>query len=247
MYSMRTTKGWVYRIVVVLGMAFVAYSCDPKAINAVVDDILSETSSPSKTRIAQGLKEALTKGISRGTAVLSQVDGYYESPYKIFLPEEAQKVVDKLKLVPGFSNVEQEITKKINRAAEDAAKKAKPIFVDAIRSMTFEDVMEILKGDNAAATDYLERKTSSELYSEFNPVIVTSLNKYNALDYWEDAVNTYNKIPLVEKMNPDLDDYVTNRALDGLFKMIEKEETAIRTNVKNRTSELLREVFALQD
>ena len=113
--------------------------------------------------------------------------------------------------------------------------------------MTFEDVMGVLKGDNTAATDYLDRKTSSALYSEFNPVIVNSLNKYNALDYWEDAVNAYNQIPLVDKMNPDLDDYITNRALEGLFKMIEKEEMAIRTSVKSRTTELLREVFALQD
>ena len=247
MQCMRTTGGWIYRTMLVLGMSMVMFSCDPKAINAAVDDILSETSSPSKSRIAQGLKEALTNGVSRGTSVLSQVDGYYKSSYKILLPEEAQKLVDRLKVVPGFSNVEEEITKKINRAAEDAAKKAKPIFVEAIRGMTFEDVMGILKGDNTAATEYLRRKTSDALYSEFNPVIVTSLNKYNALDYWEDAVNTYNKIPLAERMNPDLDDYITNRALDGLFKMIEKEETAIRTNVKNRTSELLREVFALQD
>lgn len=244
---MRITEVLIYRLMIVLGVAVITVSCDPKAVNAAVEDILSDTSSPSKTRIAQGLKEALTKGVTRGSSVLSRVDGYYKSSYKILLPEEAQTVVDKLKMVPGFSNAEKEITKKINRAAEDAAKKAKPIFVDAIRSMTFEDVMGVLKGDNTAATDYLDRKTSSALYSEFNPVIVNSLNKYNALDYWEDAVNAYNQIPLVDKMNPDLDDYITNRALEGLFKMIEKEEMAIRTSVKSRTTELLREVFALQD
>ena len=113
---MRITEVLIYRLMIVLGVAVITVSCDPKAVNAAVEDILSDTSSPSKTRIAQGLKEALTKGVTRGSSVLSRVDGYYKSPYKILLPEEAQTVVDKLKMVPGFSNAEK-ITKKINRGS----------------------------------------------------------------------------------------------------------------------------------
>jgi hypothetical protein len=235
------------KLFILLFVGLVLMACDPKVIDAAVEEILGDATGVSNTEIAAGLKEALNKGVLSGTSLLSKTDGYYKSPYKILLPQEAQKVADKLRVIPGFSNVEKELEIKINRAAEDAAKKAKPIFAEAIRSMTFSDVMDILKGENNAATMYLERKTSQKLYSEFNPVIVNSLNKYGALDYWEDAVNAYNKIPLVDQMNPKLDDYITNRALDGLFKMIEKEEGAIRTNVGKRTTELLRKVFALQD
>ncbi|HQU58114.1 MAG TPA: DUF4197 domain-containing protein, partial [Saprospiraceae bacterium] len=163
------------------------------------------------------------------------------------LPPEARKVTDKLKNVPGFSSLEADILEKINRGAEDAAKKAKPIFVDAIRQMTFSDAMDILMGADNAATQYLNRTTNSKLYQEFNPVIIESLDKFNARKYWADAVNAYNKIPFVDKANPDLDDYVTNEALKGLFSMVEKKELQIRTDVSARTTDLLKKVFAKQD
>jgi hypothetical protein len=197
--------------------------------------------------ISSGLKQALEIGIGKGSEVLSQKDGYYKSAYKILLPPEARKVADKLRNVPGFSNLEEKILEKINRGAEDAAKKAKPIFVNAIRQMTFTDAMDILMGADNAATNYLHRNTHDALYQEFNPVIVSSLDKFDARKYWRDAVNTYNKIPFVEKANPDLDDYVTKEALKGLFSMVEKEEKNIRDNVAARTTELLRKVFARQD
>ena len=185
--------------------------------------------------------------LSKGADVLSATDGYFKSPYKILLPPEARKVADKLKNVPGFKNFEETILEKINRGAEDAAKKAKPIFVSAITQMTFADAMNILMGEKNAATVYLERTTSDKLYQEFNPVIVESLDKFDARDYWSKAVTTYNKIPFVEKANPDLDDYVTKEALNGLFGMVAKEELNIRTNLAARTSDLLRRVFAKQD
>ncbi len=197
--------------------------------------------------VGSGLKEALNVGISKGADVLSATDGYFKSPYKILLPPEARKVADKLKNVPGFKNFEETILEKINRGAEDAAKKAKPIFVSAITQMTFADAMNILMGEKNAATVYLERTTSDKLYQEFNPVIVESLDKFDARDYWSKAVTTYNKIPFVEKANPDLDDYVTKEALNGLFGMVAKEELNIRTNLAARTSDLLRRVFAKQD
>lgn len=211
--------------------------------------VLSETSEAGLTsgQIGQGLKEALTIGISNGAQRLSATDGYFKSAYKILLPAEAQKVTNKLRNVPLFGDVEAKILEKVNRAAEDAAKKAAPIFVSAIKGMSFQDATSILMGNQDAATKFLHNATFNKLYSEFQPVIVSSLNKFGALDYWSDAVNAYNKLPFVEKQNPKLDDYVANKALDGLFSMVEKKEVDIRKNVSSRTSDLLRKVFAKQD
>jgi hypothetical protein len=197
--------------------------------------------------VGSGLKEALNVGISKGADALSATDGYFKSPYKILLPPEARKITAKLQNVPGFKNVEETILEKINRGAEDAAKKAKPIFVSAIRQMTFKDAMNILMGEKDAATQYLQRTTSDQLYQEFNPVIIESLDKFDAREYWSKAVNAYNKLPLTEKANPDLGDYVTKEALNGLFGMVAKEELNIRTNLAARTTDLLRRVFAKQD
>ncbi len=202
---------------------------------------------PTLAEIGAGLKQALEFGISEGATALALKDGYFKSEYKIHLPEEARKVTDKLKFIPGFQDVEQIILEKLNRAAEDAAASAKPIFVNAIRSMTFDDALQILMGPRDAATQYLNRRTYDPLYGEFHPVIVTSLNKFNAIDYWADAVNAYNKIPLVDKVNPSLDQYVTDKALRGLFGMVAKKESQIRTDISSRTTDLLKKVFAKQD
>jgi hypothetical protein len=202
---------------------------------------------PTSEEIGQGLKQALEIGISEGAARLAQKDGYFKSEYKILLPAEARKVTDKLKFIPGFSDVENVILEKLNRAAEDAANAAKPIFVSAIKEMTFDDALQILMGPQNAATQYLDQKTHVPLYNEFHPVVVTSLNKFNAIQYWADAVNAYNKIPLVEKVNPSLDQYVTEAALDGLFGMVAKKELQIRTDINSRTTDLLRKVFSKQD
>lgn len=201
----------------------------------------------SQEEAGKGLKEALDIGLAEAVGFLSAEDGYYRSIYKVLLPEEARAVAGKLRAVPGFSNVEEEIVLKINRAAEDAAKKAGPIFVSAIKQMTFQDAMNILMGNKDAATRYLEKTTYDQLYSEFKPVIVESLDKFNARTYWRDAVTAYNKIPLASRANPELDDYVARQALLGLFGLIEVKEKDIRENVGARTSELLRKVFAKQD
>ncbi|HQU96057.1 MAG TPA: DUF4197 domain-containing protein [Saprospiraceae bacterium] len=204
-------------------------------------------SEPTNAEVSDGLKEALNIGISNGADRLSAKDGYFKSAYKILLPPEARKVTDRLQAVPGFSDVENVILEKINRGAEDAATKAKPIFIKAIKSMTISDVINILMGADDAATQYLKSATYSTLYSEFNPVIVNSLNKFNAIEYWAKATNAYNSIPLVKQVNPRLDDYVTNQALDGLFKMVANEEKEIRRNPVKRVTELLKKVFAKQD
>jgi len=225
-------------IVISLFFALLFPSCD--TLRQVLDE-------PTTAEINAALKQALEFGISEGANLLSERDGYYKSVYKILLPEEARRVTDRLKIIPGFSDLENVIVEKLNRAAEDAAKSAAPIFVSAIKEMTFDDALNILMGPQDAATQYLNAKTYTPLYQEFQPVIVTSLNKFNAIEYWADAVNAYNKIPFVEKVNPKLDEYVTEKALDGLFSMVAKKEIAIRTDIKERTTELLRKVFAKQD
>ena len=201
----------------------------------------------SEEEIGNGLKEALNVGIKEGVEVLSAEDGYYESVYKVLLPEEAQKVASKLRAVPGFSNFEQDLILKLNRAAEDAAKKATPIFVDAIKQMTFKDALNILMGEKDAATRYLEGSTYDPLYAEFKPVIIESLDKFNAREFWKKGATTYNKIPLTNDVTTELDDYVTTQALIGLFSMVEKKEKDIRGNKSSRTTDLLQKVFAKQD
>ncbi len=216
-------------------------------IGKILDKAKEKAGLQDNSEVGNGLKEALNVGISKGADLLSVTDGYYKSIYKILLPDEARQIVQALSAVPGFGDVEEKIIEKMNRAAEDAATKAKPIFQKAIREMSFKDAMNILMGADDAATKYLHQATYQDLYAAFQPVIVESLNKVNAITYWESAITAYNKIPLVKKANPRLDDYVTTKALEGLFSMVAKEEKAIRTDVNRRTSDLLKRVFAKQD
>lgn len=201
----------------------------------------------SQDEVGRGLKEALENGVGDAVNFLSAKDGYYKSAYKIMVPDEAQKVVSKLKSVPGFQNVEEDLTEKMNRAAEIAAAKAKPIFVGAIKQMTFKDAMDILMGDQDAATTYLQGATYKQLYTEFMPVIQAALDEVNAREYWRSAVTAYNKIPFVEKTNPELDDHVNRKALEGMFSLVAKKEEAIRSDVSLRNTDLLKKVFAKQD
>ena len=218
------------------------------ALNKAKDKVSDITDGGlSQDEVGKGLKEALNNGVGDAVDFLSKEDGYYKSPYKILLPEEAQKVVSKLKAVPGFENVEANLVEKMNRAAEDAATKAKPIFISAIKQMTFKDAMNILMGEKNSATTYLRGATYKQLYMEFLPVIQQSLDKVNAREYWRSAVTAYNKIPFVEKTNPELDDHVNSMALDGMFGLVAKKEEGIRSDVGLRNSDLLKKVFAKQD
>jgi len=226
-------------------MSLSLVSCDPQDLQKVLDTVGS--AGLTNTDIANGLKEALEFGVDDSVNFLSAKDGYFKSAYKILLPDEANTVIDKLKIIPGFSNLENELIKKINHAAEDAAGKAGPIFFDAIRGMSFNDAMGILMGQDDAATNYLHNKTYNGLYNEFKPVLVTSLNKFGALDYWKDAVNKYNSLPFVSDVNPDLADHINTKALVGLFDLVEKKEKGIRTDIGQRTTKLLKDVFAKQD
>src|SRR5690606_18604277 len=165
---------------------------------------------------------------------------------KILLPDELKKVDEGLRKV-GLGSLADEGLKMMNRAAENAVKEATPIFVSAVKDMTFTDAKNILMGNDKSATTYLEKTTTTQLYSKFNPVIKSSFNKVGADKVWENIINKYNKLPFVDKVNPDLTDYVTSQALNGVFTMISVEEKEIRNNISERTSPLLKKVFALQD
>jgi hypothetical protein len=197
--------------------------------------------------IASGLREALNNGITKQVTKLTATDGFYKNEaVKILLPEELRKVDAGLRSI-GLSALADEGLKALNRAAEDAVKEATPIFVSAVKNITFTDAKTILLGNNSAATTYLQNSTSTALYAKFNPVIRNSFSKVGADKIWTNIITRYNSIPLVRKVNPDLNDYVTNQAMNGVFKMIAAEEQNIRTNITARTSPLLLSVFAMQD
>ncbi len=192
---------------------------------------------------AKAIKEALINGTSKGTDILSQVDGFYQNPaIKIPFPAEAKKVESTLRKIGMGKQVDQTVLS-LNRAAEDASKSAKDIFVSAIQGMSINDAVNIVKGDTTAATIYLKGKTTQSLTKAFSPIIKASLDKVDATKYWRDIMNLYNKVPLVEKVNPDLNQYVTQKAMDALFLMISREEALIRKDPIARTTELLKKVF----
>ncbi|WP_047246060.1 DUF4197 domain-containing protein [Maribacter thermophilus] len=215
-------------------------------LQQVVNQLPSGTTLGNE-EIANGLKAALDKGITEQVSKLTKTDGFYKNELvKILLPDELAKVDKTLRDI-GLGNLADEGLKVLNRAAEDAVSEATPIFVNAVKEMSFNDAKSILLGDDKAATTYLMEKTQTELYNKFNPVIKSSFEKVGADQIWSNLISKYNSIPLTNDVNPDLTDYVTNEALDGVFTMIAIEEQEIRTKASSRTTDLLRKVFALQD
>lgn len=201
----------------------------------------------SNLDIANGLREALDNGIDKEVTKLTQKGGFYNNQLvKILLPQELQKVDKTLRDV-GLGKLADEGLKVLNRAAEDAVKEATPIFVSAVRQITFTDAKQILLGNDRAATQYLENKTKNQLYQKFSPVINSSFSRVGADKIWSNIIQKYNAIPFTNNVNPDLTDYVTGQALKGVYTMIAVEEKDIRTKLNSRTSDLLRRVFALQD
>ena len=193
--------------------------------------------------IISGLKEALTVGTNNSTASASKMDGYFKnSEIKIPFPPEAVKMEQKLRSI-GMNKQVDDFVMSLNRAAEEAAKEAAPIFVTAVKNMTITDGMKILKGEDDAATTYLKTNTSGQLYDKFKPVVQKAIQKVKVTQYWNPLVTAYNKIPLVEKMNPDIEDYTTHKGIDGLFILIATEELKIRKDPAARVSEILKKVF----
>lgn len=228
---------------------FALQACTSAQINQAISDFGKTVGDnrPTTSEVAEGLKEALLKGVSTGTDKLSQLDGYLgNAEIKIPFPPDVKKVEDKLRQLGLGSEVDRFVTT-LNRGAEDAATQAKPIFISAIQQLTIEDAWSILKGQQDAATEYLRRTTSVQLKEKFMSVIQQSLNKVNATKYYSDLVNNYNRIPRVEKVNPNLDEYATDLAIQGLFVMIAKEEKSIRQDPVARTTDILKRVFAYQN
>lgn len=227
-------------------LALLLTACTSAQINQTIGEVNKAIGSEqplTTSEVAAGLKEALINGISKGSDQVSQLDGYFKNPeIKIPFPPEVKKVENTLRDI-GLGGEVDKFIMTLNRGAEDAAKEAKPIFISAIKSMTIEDAWAILKGNDNAATEYLKKTTSGQLKEKFKPVIQNSLNKVNATKYYGELVTRYNKIPLVDKVNPNLDDYATDKAIEGLFLMIAKEEKNIRQDPVARTTELLKKVF----
>ncbi|WP_179336761.1 DUF4197 domain-containing protein [Winogradskyella ludwigii] len=217
-------------------------------LQQVVDSLPQGTSDIlGNADIASGLREALDLGIEKQVTKLTAEDGFFKNELvKIVLPEELQKVDSALRKI-GLSSLADEGLKVLNRAAEDAVSEATPIFVNAVKDITFDDAKDILLGQDNAATSYLTTKTETELYSKFKPVINSSISKVGADKIWSNLITKYNNLPLTNNVNTDLTDYVTTEALKGVYTMIAVEEKEIRSNVSSRSSDLLKKVFALQD
>ncbi len=208
-----------------------------------ITGIVSGNNSLSNDDIIKGLKEALSVGTNNSTASASKLDGYYKNPLiKIPFPKEAKDVKSTVESLGMKKQVDQFVMT-LNRAAEDAAKKAAPIFLDAITHMTINDGVNILKGSDDAATQYLKTNTNSALAAEFKPIIKQSLQKVEITKYWNPLMKTYNKMPFVKRVNPNLDDYVTQKAIEGLFTLIAQEESKIRKDPAARVNDILKKVF----
>ena len=197
----------------------------------------------SNDDIIAGLKEALSRGTNNSTASAQKVDGYLKNP-AIFIPfpPEAEKMKNEL-IKLGYKNKVDEFETSVNRAAEQAAASAAPIFLDAVKNMTVTDGLSILQGSDTAATHYLKQNTSAALTTKYHPIVKDALAKVNATAYWAELVNIYNKIPFVKKQNPDLEGFVTTKALNGLFHLVGEEETKIRKDPAAQVTDLLKKVF----
>ncbi|MFC5283474.1 DUF4197 domain-containing protein [Pedobacter alpinus] len=205
------------------------------------------TTSLSPTDIATALKQALQIGATKSADLLSTQNGFFgDQAVKILFPPEALKAEATLRKL-GLNKMCDDAILSFNRAAEDAAKTAKPIFVNAVKQMTIKDATNILMGTNDAATNYFKKTTTDSLTSVFNPIVQNSIDKVGATKYYADVANRYNKVPFATKINPDLKDYITQMAIDGLFKKIAAEELKIRENSAFRPTDLMKKVFAQAD
>lgn len=216
-------------------------------VTQITDAVSQSLLTPTNTEINSALKEALEQATGISSERLNLKDGYLANlDVKILFPPEAKQIENTLRSI-GLGSMVDQVVVSVNRAAEDAAIKAKPIFQSAIKQMTIQDVKNILLGENNAATQYFSKTTSDSLTTVFSPVIDQSLKKVDATKYWEDATTRYNMVPFVKKVDTDLTAYVTQKAIDGLFFEIAKEELKIREQVSARKSALLQKVFGYAD
>lgn len=206
----------------------------------------STTPSLTNDEVIKGLKEALSVGTNNSSGAAAKVDGYLKNP-KLFIPwpAEAQAMKDKL-IKMGMKKKVTDFETSLNRAAEEAAKKAAPVFLDAITNMSIGDGFAILKGADTAATHYLKEKTYAPLKSQFMPIVKEAINKVKVTSYWNPLVTAYNKVPGVKKQNPDLNEYVCTKAINGLMLLIQEEEMKIRKDPMARVTDLLKKVFSFK-
>ena len=227
-------------------IAFVAsfsLGASAQSVGGILSSLTGSKSGLSNDDIGSGLKEALQVGATNAAKQLGNVDGYFgNAAIKILMPPEAQKIEKKLREFGMGKQVDEAILS-MNRAAENAAKSAAPIFIDAIKGMSITDAVNILQGGDTAATCYLKGKTTPQLTAAFKPVIKQSLDTVDATSKWTTIVNLYNDIPFVKKMNPDLTAYVTDKALSGMFITVAVEEKKIRKDPLAQTTDLLKKVF----
>ena len=224
-------------------------SCAEKDLRQAIEIInaTAEEVPLNEAEVTAALKDALSKGISKAAIIASARNGYFGDPrLKIEFPPEIEKVEKALRQI-GLGNEVDRFVKQLNRGAEKAAERAKPIFIKAITSMTIRDAFDILNGKQNAATKYLIRTTGDDLYDEFLPVVSDTLEQTSATRYYDDIVKQYNRLPGVRKVNPNLDAYATEKAIDGLFLLVAEEEANIRANPRARTTQLLRRVFGSLD
>ncbi len=234
----------------IMGLALLALlGCSEKDLRQTLEIInaSSQEAPLTQAEVIAALKDSLSKGISRGALEASAQDGYFANPrLKIQFPPEVERVEKALRKI-GLGKDVDRFVRQLNRSAEQAATKAKPIFIKAITSMTIGDAFEILNGEADAATQYLMRTTGNELRKQFQPIVSDKLGETSATRYYGDIVNTYNQLPLVKKVDPDLEAYATDKAIAGLFLLIAREEANIRANPRARTTQLLRRVFGSLD
>jgi len=233
---------------ITLAVVLLLSSCTTTQIQETLGGVLGTQGAVTSAEAGSGLKEALSKGLVSAIGLLSKQDGFYgNSLVKIPWPEEAQFVMDAMNKL-GMQNQVEKVTLSLNRAAEKASGEALDVFVQAVKQMTFQDAMGILLGGDGAATDYLKRTTTAILTERFRPIVESSLGSVNATKYWSDAITAYNKIPLVnKKVNTDLTAFVTEKALQGVFRKVEEEENNIRNNISFRNTALLQKVFGYAD
>lgn len=229
--------------VLILMLAFTLSSCD--ITSQIPGTVGTNTGGLSTTEIANGLKEALRVGTDSATKKLSVVNGFFgDAAVKILMPPEAEKVEKTLRNV-GLGSVVDKAVLSMNRAAEDATRFVGQIFWNAIKQMTIQDAVGILKGGDFAATEYLKKHTTAELTNAFKPVIEKSLQTTDATKYWNDVFSVYNRFSS-SKVNTNLNEYVTEKALQGLFYHIGLEEKKIRENPAARVTDILKKVFSKQ-
>ncbi len=235
------------KIYIILLSSFLMFGCTTQQIQDAIGSILGTNDSITESEAAGGLQDALGQGLKVGMGLLSKQDGFLGNDLvRIPWPDQAKPIFDVMQKL-GMQKQVDNVTTSLNRAAEKASGVAIEVFLNAVKQMKIKDAMSILLGGDGTATAYLKKTTTPMLTEKFRPIISNSLDQVNATKLWGEAITIYNKVPLVKPVNADLTGFVTEKALDGIFKMVEKEENKIRANPLARVSDLMKKVFGFAD